>query len=144
MTWDVRQTRIASAQAAGLRGRAKRAYESFLDELHVRACAALGYRLTGPVPLEKLCVKHLYGADRVVVAFAPDGEVWVLLIGPHHGDPNRNVYDLLYKAVGTVVPDQQARTKPPCCDQGTDEPPDFAASEVDDLLAHIQRAVRTR
>ena len=57
-------TATANAQANGLRGRARVAYERFLDELAHSGCAALGYRVTGPEPLPRLCVKHLRGADR--------------------------------------------------------------------------------
>lgn len=94
-------------QAAGLRGRARRAYEAFLDDLAAAGCAAMGYRLTGPDPLPRLCVKHLRGQDRVVVAFPATDQAWVLLVAPHlDDDPGRNVYDLLYQLSGVQPPDQ--------------------------------------
>jgi hypothetical protein len=36
-----------------------RAFTAFLDDLSINGCAALADRLTGPVPLSRLCVKHL-------------------------------------------------------------------------------------
>lgn len=83
--------------------------------------ATMGYRLTGPDPLPRLCVKHLRGQDRVVVAFSAGGdEAWVLLVAPHReNDPGRNVYDLLYQLAGVQQPEQARRTKPPCCDELT-------------------------
>lgn len=74
----------------------------------------MGYRLTGEHPLTSLCVKHLRGADRAVVAFVDDA-AWVLLVGPHDaGDAAVDVYSRLYEILGFEVP-MGARTKPPCC-----------------------------
>jgi hypothetical protein len=56
---EVLETPLAEAQAARLRRPAARAYQVFLDDLARRGCAALGYRVTGPDPLERLCVRHL-------------------------------------------------------------------------------------
>ncbi|GAA0473818.1 hypothetical protein Ade02nite_74190 [Paractinoplanes deccanensis] len=39
---------------------------AFLRELQADGCAALGYRLTGADPLERLCDKHLGGALRAI------------------------------------------------------------------------------
>jgi hypothetical protein len=33
--------------------------------------------------LERLCVRHLRGADRVVVAFEDDTRAWVILVDAH-------------------------------------------------------------
>jgi hypothetical protein len=41
-------------------------------------------------------VKHLYGEERVVVAFPTPDVAWIVLVGPHRDDdPGRNVFDLL-------------------------------------------------
>lgn len=82
MPFEVLETPLAEAQAARLRGPAARAYQVFLDDLARRGSAALGYRVSGPNPLERLCVRHLRGEDRVVVAFQGETRAWVLLIGP--------------------------------------------------------------
>lgn len=137
-------TPVATRQAAGLRGPARRTYEGFLDDLAAGGCAAMGYRLTGPDPLPRLCVKHLRAQDRVVVAFPAADEAWVLLVAPHaDDDPGRNVYDLLYQLAGVRPPDQARRTKPPCCDEQDDTPPVLAADELDTLVASARRLVRS-
>ena len=134
---DVRQTPTATTQVAGLRGRAKKAYEAFLDEVSAQGCAAMAYRLTGPQPLEQLCVKHLRGPDRVVVAFVGD-EAWVLLVGPHrHDDPRIDVYTALYELAGVEPEDQTKRTKPSCCDSAG-QPPEVSSAEVDALVGRAR------
>lgn len=140
---QVVETHTASSQAAGLRGRARVSYERFLDELAHSGCAALGYRATGPEPLPRLCVKHLRGPDRVVVAFPSPDVVWVLLVGPHDDDPGRNLYDVLYEMAGVRPKLSEKRTKPPCCsDAGT--PPLADADLVDDLVARARALARAR
>lgn len=93
----------------------------------------MGYRLTGQHPLPSLCVKHLYGTDRVVVAFRGD-EAWVLLVGPHaSGDRATDVYGRLYALLG-FDPPRGERRKPPCCnDDGT--PPELDEVETDPFNA---------
>jgi hypothetical protein len=66
---EVVATRRAQQQVEALDRTNTRAFTAFLDDLSLNGCAALAYRLTGPVPLSRLCVKHLRGALRVVVAF---------------------------------------------------------------------------
>ncbi|MBW0118946.1 hypothetical protein, partial [Pseudonocardia abyssalis] len=82
MPYLVRSTRVSDRQINSLRGPRRKAYNEFEHALALQGCAALGYRLTGDEPLPNLCVKHLRGNDRVVVAFSGD-EAWVLLVGPH-------------------------------------------------------------
>ena len=140
---DVVETRVASAQAALLRGPARKAYESFLDELTHRGCAALGYRVTGPSPLPRLCVRHLRDNDRVVVAFEGAGRAWIVLVGPHEQtDPGRNVYDALYQLAGTWPTDNTRRTKPSCCDPNTGTPPSADAEVIDDLVRRARSLAR--
>jgi len=116
VTIGVAETPRAEQQVGRLRNRQRKAYESFLDELEARGCAALGYRLSGDLPLEHLCVKHLVGQLRVVVAFESADAAWVLLVGPHDdGDPGIDVYTELYSLVGFEAPSVAKRTKPPCC-----------------------------
>lgn len=133
------ETPVASAQVAGLRGPAKRAYNAFLDDLAAQGCAAMAYRLTGPDPLPRLCVKHLRARDRVVVAFTEVDQAWVLLVAPHvDDDPGRNVYDLLYQLSGAHLEDQTRRSKPPCCDTN-DEPPSIPTGDALALVANARR-----
>jgi hypothetical protein len=128
----VRSTPVADRQIAGLRGLRLKAYQQFEQELARQGCAALGYRLTGEQPLPRLCVKHLRGNDRVVVAFSDD-VAWVLLVGPHDdGDQAANVYANLYVLAGVSYP-TQPRTKPPCCDE-TNAPPRLDEAVIDDLV----------
>jgi hypothetical protein len=59
---EVTATRRAQQQIAALDRTHTRAFATFLDDLSLNGCAALAYRLTGPVPLSRLCVKHLRAA----------------------------------------------------------------------------------
>ncbi|GLZ30540.1 hypothetical protein Lesp02_27290 [Lentzea sp. NBRC 105346] len=141
---EVFETHTASTQAAGLRGRARVAYDRFLDELAHSGCAALGYRVTGPEPLPRLCVKHLRGADRVVVAFPSPRSVWVLLVGPHDDDPGRNLYDVLYEMAGVRPKLSEKRMKPPCCSDDTRTPPLADDDLIDDLVQRARALARAR
>ncbi|MCO1582411.1 hypothetical protein M8C13_42350 [Crossiella sp. SN42] len=144
MPITVVETPVAIAQVAALRGPSRRAYEHFLDELSHRGCAALSYRVTGPEPLPRLCVRHLRGADRVVVAFNQADSAYVLLVGPHDADPGLDVYELLYRLVGVRPSDSTKRTKPSCCDPGTGTTPTAAAEIVDDLCRRARTIARSR
>lgn len=142
MPTRVLETPTATRQASRLRGPARRAYQTFLDDLAARGCAALGYRLTGPDPLPRLCVRHLRAQDRVVVAFPDTDEAWILLVAPHRDDdPGRNVYDQLYQLAGVEPPDQTRRTKPPCCNEN-DAPPAIPADELDTIIDNARQLAR--
>lgn len=132
MSYDVRATTLADRQIAALRGPRRKAFEVFIAELARDGCAALSYRLTGDDPLPQLCVRHLRGQDRVLVAF--DGETaWVLLVGQHDaGDRRADVYTTLYRLAG-VMPPEDPRTKPPCCDDDA-QPPEVDLSVLDHLV----------
>ena len=117
---------------AGLRGPRRKAFDTFVTVLADQGCRALAYRLTGDEPLPQLCVKHLRGNDRVVVAFE-ERTVWVLLVGPHdEGDRRADVYTALYRMAGVDLP-ETPRTKPPCCDED-DRPPAVDGAVLDDLV----------
>ncbi|QFZ23490.1 hypothetical protein [Saccharothrix syringae] len=138
---------MAGHQAAGLRGAARVAYDRFLDELSHSGCAALGYRVTGPEPLPRLCVKHLRGTDRVVVAFPSPRTAWILLVGPHDDDPGRDLYEALYELAGVRPRLDERRTKPPCCRAASPFPatPPLADSDlVDDLVARARSLAKSR
>jgi hypothetical protein len=132
MPYAVFRTTLADRQVRGLRGARAAAFQRFEVELAHQGCAALGYRLTGADPLPQLCVKHLRGRDRVVVAFTED-EAWVLLVGPHDAeDAARDVYLALYELAG-LAPPEQPRTKPPCCDD-TGRSPIVDEDAIEDLI----------
>lgn len=117
------------------------AFNDFLDDLAARGCRALGYRLSGPTPVNHMCVKHLRDSLRVVVAFEEPGQAWILLVGRHDDqDPLLNVYAELYRLLGVEPPDSAGRDKPPCCDQATDLPPVLGAA----VSEFIERAAKIR
>ena len=120
-----------------------RAFTAFLDVLSINGCAALAYRLTGPVPLSRLCIKHLRAALRVVVAFESPRRACVLLVGPHAADPSLDVYAELYELLGTASPEGANRTKPPCCDDG-DQPPPGLGDDLADLIISAAKQRRAR
>jgi hypothetical protein len=134
--YEVKATPIAARQIAALRGPRRKAFETFVRALAVEGCTALGYRLTGAEPLPQLCVKHLRGSDRVVVAFE-DEIAWGLLVGPHaEGDRRANIYASLYELVDLARP-RLPRTKPPCCDEDG-EPPVLDEKLLDQLVRRVR------
>ena len=121
-------------------GRA-RVFIAFVDDLARAGCAALGYRLTGPVPVSRICVKHLRGALRVVVAFESPRRACILLVGPHEdSDPNRDVYMELYGLLDAAPPSGAGRDKPPCCGEDGQPPPSLG----EDLADLIIRTAKQR
>lgn len=139
MGWTVRATPVAQRQVARLRGPRRKAFDSFVARLGSEGCKALDYRLSGTDQLlPRLCVKHLRGNDRALVAFT-DEEAWVLLVGPHDRASRLDVYDQLY-AVTTGTSPESPRTKPPCCKEA-DEPPVLTTGLIDDLVRRT-RALR--
>ncbi|MGO9082304.1 MAG: hypothetical protein ACLQDY_25305 [Streptosporangiaceae bacterium] len=146
MPTEVLATARAEQQIDALGRRQARAFGEFLNDLAARGCAALAYRLSGPTPLNHLCVKHLSGSLRVVVAFESAGRAWVLLVGPHNDqDPILNVYAEMYRLLGVDPPDAARRTKPPCCDEATEKPPVLGACLADalDRAAKIRKTRRS-
>lgn len=136
MAHEVLATPLAERQIRGLRGPTRAALKTFTGDLARRGCAALDYRLTGE-SIERLCVHHLRGRWRVVVAFDAAPAVWVVLVAQHTSDPASNVYDLLYALSGQRPEPDQRRTKPACCDDDGDPP--WAEEE---LIASLTRRTR--
>jgi hypothetical protein len=97
----------------------------------------MSYRLTGADPLPRLCVRHLRGADRVVVAFEEQDRAWIVLVGPHTESRQSNVYELLYRLIGATVEPAERRTKPPYCDADGAEP-----VSDQDLVSQFARRTR--
>ena len=118
--------------------RSRRAYDQFEADLAARGCAALAYRLSGGL-LDHLCVAHLIGTMRVIVAFESAEVAYVVLVGNHDDSrPPLDVYRQLYALAGHEPPDQAGRDKPPCCDTETGEPT-ADSGWLDELLARMRR-----
>lgn len=135
------QTPHARRVIAGLRGAVRDSLKQALHALEYSGCEAAGYRLTGPA-LERLCMVHLYGFWRLLLAFPEPDLAVVIDIGEHlASDRHRDIYTRLYEALGTE-PADEARTKPPCCDD-TELPP-VTAELVDDLSDAYRVLTRRR
>jgi hypothetical protein len=141
MPTEVLSTPRADQQIRGLTRRHAKTLDDFLDDLAARGCEALAYRLSGGSPLDHLCVRHLRGSLRVVVAFETPRRAWVLLVGPHDDqDPVLNVYAELYRLIGHEPRPDSGRDKPPCCDPAGTEPPVLGEA----LTAILDRAAALR
>jgi hypothetical protein len=117
-------TERAAQQAGHLRKKDRRSYDQFLLALRANGCASLNYRLSGDDLLSRICVAHLSGPLRVVVAFSAHNVATILLIGPHDDhDPFVDVYSQLYELAGLAEPPAAERTKPPCCGEEDGMPP---------------------
>jgi hypothetical protein len=124
----------AEQQIAGLNRRQSKSFNDFLNDLAARGCRALAYRLSGPAPLDHMCVKHLSGSLRVVVAFESRQRTWILLVGRHDDDDQiMDIYAELYRLLGVDPPEAAGRLKPPCCDEAPDLPPLLGVSLTDVL-----------
>lgn len=141
MPTEVLATPRADQQIGSLSRKQAKTFDAFLNDLAARGCQALAYRLTGEAPIDRLCVKHLRGSLRVVVAFETLGKAWILLAGPHNDqDPVLNVYAELHRLLGAEPQPDSGRDKPPCFDQEAGEPPILGEA----LAAILDRAARLR
>lgn len=137
MPTEILATPRAEQQIGRLSRKQFRAFENFLNDLAAGGCRALAYRLSGQAPIDHLCVKHLTGSLRVVVAFESPHRAWILLAGPHDNqDPILNVYAELYRLLDV----------PPCCDEPEERPPVLgdALSEILDRAAKLRHTRRSR
>jgi hypothetical protein len=135
---EVRATPLANKIIEELPRRSRRAYDQFEADLAARGCAALAYRLSGGL-VDHLCVVHLIGTLRVIVAFESAEVAYVVLAGNHDDSrPPLDVYQQLYVLAGHEPPDQTGRDKPPCCDTETGKPP-MDSGSLDELLARMRR-----
>jgi hypothetical protein len=120
---EVRATPLANNVIKELPRRSRLAYDQFEADLAARGCAALKYRLSGEL-LDHLCVLHLIGALRAIVAFESAEVAYVILAGNHDdSQPPPDVYRSLYALAAHEPPDQAGRDKPPCCDTETGRRP---------------------
>lgn len=144
MPTEVLATSRAEQQIARLRRKQAKAVDQFLDDLANQGCGALAYRLSGPAPIDHLCVRHLTGSLRVVVAFETPVRAWALLVGPHdEKDPVLNVYSELYRLIEVEPPDNVGRDKPPCCDEFKQLPP-MLGTAINNILDNAVRLRKTR
>jgi hypothetical protein len=144
MVAEVLATPRAEQQIDGLSRRHARVFDRFLNELAGGGCRALAYRLSGQEPVDHLCVRHLSGSLRVVVAFETSRRAWILLVGPHDDrDPVLNVYAELYRLLGLGTPSEAGRSKPPCCSEPEGLPP-VLGDALTDILDHAAKLRRTR
>jgi hypothetical protein len=144
---EVLSTPRAEQQIAVLDRVHAKMLDEFLDDLAAGGCRALAYRLSGPTPVDRMCVKHLRGTLRVVVAFEKPGRAWIILVGPHDDrDPLLNVYAELYRLLGVEPPDAVGRDKPPCCAADTRLPPVLGAAvtEVADRATKVRKSRRPK
>jgi len=117
-------TERAAQQISQLHKKERRSYDQFLLALRAHGCASLNYRLSGDDLLSRICVAHLAGSLRVVVAFSAHNDAVILLVGPHDDqDPFIDVYSQLYELAGLAEPPAAGRTKPPCCGAEDGKPP---------------------
>jgi hypothetical protein len=141
---EVLATPRADQQIAGLDRTSAKMFSQFLDDLAAQGCKALGYRLSGPTPVDHMCVKHLRGTLRVVVAFEKRDRAWIVVVGCHDDQqPLLNVYAELYRLLGIEPPDGAGRDKPPCCDTSTSLPPVLGAA-VAEFTERAAKARKTR
>jgi len=141
---EVLATPRAEQQIGRLSRKQAKAFGVFLDELAAVGCWALAYRLSGPSPVDHLCVKHIGGPLRVAVAFETPQRAWVLLVGPHDDrDPALSVYAELYRLLGMEPPGEAGRDKPPCCDETAGLPP-VLGDMLNEILDRAARLRRTR
>jgi hypothetical protein len=98
---EVLATSRAEQQIACLTRKHTKAFDGFLNQLAAHGCEALAYRLSGEQPIDHICVRHLSGSLRVVVAFESPRRAWILIVGQHDDqDPVLNVYAELYRLLG--------------------------------------------
>jgi hypothetical protein len=139
VTVQVVATSLANLQIKQLRNTPRKRFDAWLRDLKSNGCAALGYRLTGDI-LERLCVKHLSGSLRAVVAFETATRATVLIVSDHDdSDPGIDVYTQLYQLTGAKPPTGK-RMKPPCC--SVDDEPPMWGTEIDELMARAHDLVR--
>jgi hypothetical protein len=147
MNAEILATPRAEQQIDELSRRNARVLDRFLDELAAVGCRALAYRLSGQEPVDHLCVRHLSGSLRVVVAFETARRAWILLVGPHDDrDPVLNVYAELYRLLGVEPPSDVGRSKPACCGETEGLPPILgdALTGILDRAAKLRRTRQSR
>jgi len=113
-----------------------------VGDLEDRGCEAAGYRLSGDV-VDHICCRHLYGPDRMLVAWPAEDRAIVVLVARHDGAAN-DIYRQLLGALDVAVPEDE-RAKPPCCDETGQPPADSdLALDIAEAVERTRRARRRR
>lgn len=86
-------------------------------------------------------MRPVHGSWRAVVAFPePDGSLAaIVMVGQHDESSSENVYGLLYELVGHEPEPGAGRTKPPCCDEKSGQPPATDQDLVESLSQRVRR-----
>lgn len=90
--------------------------------------------------VDQVCCRHLYGEDRMLVAWPAKDQAIVVLVGPHDGSI-ADVYGQLLAALAITAPEED-REKPQCCDDEGDPPAD--AGVASDIADAVERWARRR
>lgn len=133
---DVLRTRSAGRAVDRLDRQARRRYDSAVEELRGRGCAAGGYRLLSESGDDyPLCCRYFYGQWRMHLAF-PDADTVVIISVAEHttdGNPHEVLAQVFPRLSATG---RRRSAKPPCCDN-SGEPPamsDEARAVLEDVF----------
>jgi hypothetical protein len=113
---NVLRTRSVGRAVDRLDGQARLRYDSAVEELRGRGCAAGGYRLLG-VSGESypLCCRYFYGQWRMHLAFPDAATVVIVSVAKHtaHSNPHEFLAEIF---PGLSAMGRRRSAKPPCCE----------------------------
>jgi hypothetical protein len=113
---NVLRTRSAGRAVERLDRQARRRYDSAVEELRGRGCAAGGYRLLGEDGESyPLCCRYFYGQWRMHLAFPDADTVVIISVAKHTADGNPHVA-LAELFPGLSVTGRRRSAKPACCE----------------------------
>ena len=133
---NVLRTRSARRAVDRLDRQARRRYDSAVEELRGRGCAAGGYRLLGDTGENyPLCCRYFYGQWRMHLVFPDADTIVIVSVAQHTADSNP------HEALAEVFPGLSATgrrrsAKPPCCEDSVQPPQmsDEARAILDDVF----------
>jgi hypothetical protein len=122
---NVLRTRSAGRVVERLDRQARRRYDSAVEELRGRGCAAGGYRLLGASGESyPLCCRYFYGQWRMHLAFPDAGTVVIVSVAKHTAQSNP--HELLAEVFpGISATGRRRSAKPPCCED-SGAPPEMS------------------
>ncbi len=113
---NVLRTRSAGRAVERLDRQARRRYDSAVEELRGRGCAAGGYRLLGEDGESyPLCCRYFYGQWRMHLGFT-DAETVVIISVAEHTDESNPHAKLAEAFPGLSKTGRRRADKPPCCE----------------------------
>jgi hypothetical protein len=122
---NVLRTRSAGRVVERLDRQARRRYDSAVEELRGRGCAAGGYRLLGESGESyPLCCRYFYGQWRMHLAF-PNAETIVVVSVARHTSESNPHEQLAEIFPGLSAKGRRRSTKPPCCED-SGAPPEMS------------------